>query len=161
MNNFFKILICFTYETMRQCGLVICVRRFFAVGHLAVGQFAVRKNVSFGQVRLSQAKLGQVRSNNVRLGQVFFSFFTTNCPYGKKSQSHIQQACNLHSYNLQRNIICNLHGTYLSLLLLLGSHTFAFCSDLPFIDRFCIADFFSDCMQLASSHVYYLPPSEI
>ena len=35
----------------------------------AVGQFAVRKNVCFGQVRLSQ-----VWSNQVKFGQVFFFF---------------------------------------------------------------------------------------
>ena len=31
--------------------------------------------------------LSQVRLGQIMLGQVFFSFFTANCPYGKKSQS--------------------------------------------------------------------------
>ena len=45
------------------------VRRFFVVG-----QFAVRKNVSFGWVRLGQIRLGSVRF-----------FFYGELSYGEKS----------------------------------------------------------------------------
>ena len=50
-------------------------------GFFAVGQFAVRKNVTFGQVSFGQIRL-------VRFGQVFFSHGKLS--YGEKSQSRCQ-----------------------------------------------------------------------
>ena len=58
-----------TEPHFRRVTFVYDRARTFGRGtQFAVGQFAVKKNVSFGYVILSLVRLGLVRSNNIKLG---------------------------------------------------------------------------------------------
>ena len=57
-------------------------------GFFAVGQFSVRKNINFVQIRFDQVRLGQIKLGQVRFFYIFVSYGELS--YGEKSQSPVK-----------------------------------------------------------------------